>query len=210
MRRQTRKLLVRIATAVALALTTAMVLLPGTALAAPATVNTNANVRAVPNGRVVDILQRGETVDLRGCSGGWCELSRGGFVSESLLSRRGGGGGGSDVGVGISIGPGGISVGIGNGNNNGNRPRPPVIEEEFGEVCFFERSRFRGDSFCMESGDSMPRLRSWDDRIGSIRNPDDLHVTVCARERFRDCRTYRSSARSLDDFDGEISSIRVR
>lgn len=208
MRRQTRKLLVGIAAAVALALTTVMVLLPSAAMAAPATANTNANVRAVPNGRVVDILQRGETVDLRGCSGGWCELSRGGFVSQGLLNRSGG----SDVGVGISIGPGGISVGIGNGNNTGTRPRPPVFEEEeqFGEVCFYERSRFRGDSFCMEAGDSMPRLRSWDDRIGSIRNPDELRVTVCAQNRFRDCRTYRSSARSLDDFDGEISSIRVR
>lgn len=212
MKRQTRTLLLNIATGIALAMTAAVVMTPTMTMAAPATATTNANVRAAPSAgaRVLYVLQRGDVVDAD-CGGGWCELADGGFVSSSLLAI--GGGGGSDVGVGISVGPGGVSIGVG----RPGRPGPGPIEidpddEDFGEACFFERSRYRGDSFCVEEGESIRNLQSngWNDEISSIRNRDGLRVTVCYDAGFSDCRTYTSSASSLGEFDDEISSIRVR
>jgi uncharacterized protein YraI len=202
MRKHTRKLLLNFATAVAIAATATVVLVPAAAFAAPMTATTNANVRASPGGPVIGTLQRGSTVEVDGCGGGWCELEEGGFVSSSLLSS------GGDVGVGISIGSGGVGISIGT-------PRPPIIDDDddfdVSEVCFFERTNYRGDSFCMEGGESMRRLgRDWNDEISSMRNPDGLRVTLCLERNFDDCRTYTSSARSLGDFDDDVSSIRVR
>lgn len=203
MKNQTRKLLLNLATAVAIAATATVVFVPAAAFAAAMTATTNANVRASPGGPVVGVLPRGTTVEVLDCGGGWCELEAGGFVSSSLL-RSGG-----EVGVGISIGTGGFGISIGT-------PRPPVVidddDDEFdiGEVCFYERTRYRGDSFCVEEGTSIRNLREWSDRISSIENPDGLRVTVCMDRGYGDCRTYTSSARSLGEFDDEISSIRVR
>jgi hypothetical protein len=209
MKRQTRTLLLNLATGIALAMTAAVVLTPTMTMAAPATATTNANVRAAPStsARVIGVLQRGDVVDAD-CGGGWCELADGGFVSSSLLAI-GGGRGRPDVGVGISVGPGGISIGVGTPGRPG-RPGPIVIGD--GEVCFFERTRSRGDSFCMDEGDSIRNLQTtgWNDEISSIRNRDGLRVTVCFDAGYSDCRTYTSSANSLGDFDDEISSIRVR
>jgi uncharacterized protein YraI len=52
------------------------------------------NVRRGPgtNYGVVDQLRRGESVDVRGCSGGWCQIVHSGpdgWVSASYLSRGG-------------------------------------------------------------------------------------------------------------------------
>lgn len=196
------RLLINLATAVAVAATAAVTFTPA-ALAASATATTNANIRNAPGGAVVGLLRRGETVDILGCGGGWCELDDGGFVAASLLRRDGG----SDVGVGISIGSGGVSVGIGVG---GGRPVYEDDDDYMGEVCFFERTRYRGDSFCLEEGESISRLGFWNDEISSFRNPDGLRVTVCTRDRYRDCRTYSTSASSLGDFDDDITSIRIR
>lgn len=201
MKRQTQKLLLNLATAVAIAATATVVFAPAAALAAAMTATTNANVRANPGGPVIGTLRRGATVDVVSCGGGWCELDEGGFVSSSLLRS------GASVGVGISIGPGGVGFSIGT-------PRPPIVEEDnfdVGEVCFFERTRYRGDSFCMEEGESMRRLGGgWNNEISSMENPDGLRVTLCLERNFRDCRTYTSSARSLGNFDDDVSSIRVR
>jgi len=203
MKTKTRNLLLNLATAFAIAATATVVLAPAAALAAAMTATTNANVRLSPGGPVIGTLQRGTTVEVLACGGGWCELDEGGFVSSSLLRS------GSGVGVGISIGTGGVGISIGT-------PRPPIIiddDDDFniGEVCFFERTRYRGDSFCMEEGESMRRLGSgWNNEISSMRNPDGLRVTLCLERNYNDCRTYTSSARSLGDFDDDVSSIRVR
>lgn len=202
MKRQTRKLLLNLATAVAIAATATVVFVPAAAFAAAMTATTNANVRASPGGPVVGVLPRGTTVEVLACGGGWCELDEGGFVSSGLL-RAGG-----DVGFGISIGSGGVGISIGT-------PRPPIVDEDeddfdIGDVCFYERTRYRGDSFCVEEGTSIRNLREWSDRISSIENPDGLRVTVCLESGYRDCRTYASNARSLGAFDDDISSLRVR
>src|SRR4051812_43483621 len=56
----------------------AMVLLSaGAAAAAPATVQSDLNVRSGPGTRyqVVGTVQSGETVDVAGCTGRWCQIS---------------------------------------------------------------------------------------------------------------------------------------
>jgi hypothetical protein len=106
-------------------------------------------------------------------------------------------------GFGINVpGPNGGNIHFGIGNN------PPPRDAQ---VCFFERSRFRGDSFCVEGGAYIRDLDDWSGEISSIDNPDGLSVTVCTRRNLRgDCRTYTSGARSLGGLDDEIVSVRVR
>ncbi len=219
MKRQTTKFILNIATAIAVAMTAAAVLIPVAASAATAT--TNANVRSGPGTgyAVIGTLRAGQSVDVDGCSAGWCELSRGGYVSSSLLAGTGGGGGGGSSGgsgpnFSIGVGPGGVQIGIGNGPGRPGGPGGPIFidPDDDGEVCFYDRTRFRGGSFCMAEGEEIRNLQftGWNDRIRSFDNPDRLRVTVCYHAAFSNCRTYRSGASSLDDFDQQISSIRVR
>jgi uncharacterized protein YraI len=227
MNRRTRKMLLNLATGVAVAATAAVVFLPA-AQAAPGVVTTNVNVRSGPgtNYPVVDLARSGTPVDVQQCQGSWCYISKpgpDGWISSSFLSAGGRPVNPAQPGVnfGFSVGgPGGPQVNIGVGNQTPPRPpvgyprppRPPVYEEpeEFGEVCFFDRTRFRGDSTCLGSGDSVSNLRGWADRISSIDNPDGLRVEVCSEVGFLNCRTYATSASSLGDFDDYIVSVRVR
>jgi uncharacterized protein YraI len=215
MNRHTRKMLLNIATGVAVAATAVVVFLPA-AYAAPGTITSNVNVRSGPgtNYAVIDTVRRGTQVDVQQCQGSWCYVVKSGpdgWVSASYLSA-----GGSPVNpqqpglsFGFTVGPNGPSFNIGVG-----QPRPPVIqpvpEPVFGEVCFYDRTRFRGSSFCLESGDSVRNLGDWADRISSIDNSDGLPVQVCSESGYRNCRTYTTSASSLGDFDDYIVSIRVR
>jgi len=94
------------------------------------------------------------------------------------------------------------------GNGNGNGPgRPPVYQDA--EVCFYDRTRFRGDSECYESGDSVRDLGRNSGEYLSLENEDGLTVQVCADRNFRDCRTYTTSASSLASF-GDVVSLRIR
>ena len=115
------------------------------------------------------------------------------------------------VGFGFGVGPNGPNVQFGvNNNPPPRRGPPPRVVEADGEVCFYANSRMRGDSFCMEEGQSIRNLRDWEDEISSFDNPDELEVTVCTRPNFRGaCRTYTSSARSLGSLDDDIASIRI-
>lgn len=229
MKRQTRELILNIAAGVAIAATAAVVLMPASVSAAPATATSNVNVRSGPGPSygVVDLLRAGQTVDVGECRGSWCFVTtRGGegWVSSSYLSGGGGGGRGPEVigpanpGLGINIGPGGVSIGVGTppppnaGPGRPGRPgwdRPPP-RPRLSEACFYDRSRYGGESFCMEEGESIRRLGGWADRISSIENRDGLEITVCYEDNFRDCRTYTSSATRLGDFDDSIRSIQVR
>src|SRR5690606_21757915 len=172
MNRHTRKMLLNIATGVAVAATAAVVFLPA-AYAAPGTVTSNVNVRSGPgtNYAVVDTARRGETVDVQRCQGSWCYIVKSGpdgWVSSNYLSA----GGGAPVNpsqpglsFGFQVGPDGPSFNFGVGPQPSQPPvirpqppRPPVVRPQpprQAEVCFYDRSRFRGDSFCMESGDSV-------------------------------------------------------
>jgi uncharacterized protein YraI len=135
--------------------------------------------------------------------------------------------------------PGGPSISIGTGNQRPQPPAPPVVRPDprppvvrpepprpmppprpprpqpvpqpvAQDVCFFDRSQFRGDSFCLQPGDAQRDLRGWADRISSIDNPGRYTIEVCSERNFRGCRTYTTSASSLGDFDDYIASIRIR
>ena len=187
---------------------------------ARATASRCAAVRSGPgtNYGVVDVAARGTQVDVQRCQGSWCDIAKpgpDGWVSASYLSAGGRPVNPSQPGLsfGFTIGgPNGPQISIGVGNQP--QPRPPVIqpipEPVFGEVCFYDRTRYRGTSFCMESGDSIRNLGDWTDRISSVENEDGLQVQVCSESNYRNCRTYTTSASSLGDFDDYIASIRVR
>ena len=105
-------------------------------------------------------------------------------------------------GFGFDTGPGGPSIHFGI-----NEP-PPAVSH----VCFYSRSRYRGDRFCVEADTYIRDLGdTWADEISSFENPDGLRVTVCTRTRLHgDCRIYTGNARTLGDFDDDIESLRVR
>ena len=218
MNRHTRKMLLNIATGVAVAATAVVVFLPA-AYAAAGVVTGNVNVRSGPgtNYAVVDVVARGTPVDVQQCQGSWCYIAKSGpdgWVSASYLSA----GGGSPVNpsqpgisFGFSTGPNGPTFNFGIGQQpQVQPPRPPVIQPVYGEVCFYDRTRFRGTSFCLESGERIRNLGDWADRISSVENPDGLQVQVCSESNYRNCRTYTTSASSLGDFDDYIVSVRVR
>ena len=83
--------------ATALGLAAAMVVggaLPAFAVSAYATSPLNVRSCAGTDCRVVDVLQRGEEVDVRFCEGVWCAIDRrgaDGWVNANYLARAGGG-----------------------------------------------------------------------------------------------------------------------
>jgi uncharacterized protein YraI len=213
MKRQTRAFLLNAFTGIAIAATAALVLLPTVASAAPATATAFVNVRAMPSSsaRVVNTLDAGEAVDVRECQGSWCYViasGNDGWVASRFLSS------GTGVGINFGItGPQGNTIQFGINTPTPNNP-PPVIDDEpvfdDGEVCFYSRTQYRGNSFCVEPGDEIADLDQWDGEISSIENPDGYDVTVCTRTRFRgECRTYTTSSRSLGAFDDAIASVSV-
>ena len=219
MNRHSRKMMLNIATGVAVAATAAVVFLPA-AYAAPGTVTGNVNVRSGPgtNYAVVDTVRRGTQVDVQQCEGSWCYIAKpgpDGWVSANFLTA----GGGTPVNpqqpglsFGFSTGPGGPTINFGIGQQP---QRPPVVRPQptpvfVEEVCFYDRTRFRGASFCLEAGESIRNLGDWADRISSIENTEGVSVQVCSESNYRDCRTYTTSASSLGDFDDYIVSVRVR
>jgi uncharacterized protein YraI len=75
----------------------ALLLSAGAAVAAPAIVQSDLNVRSGPGAQyqVVGTVQSGETVDVAGCTGSWCQISfRGGtgYANQNYLAMAGGGG----------------------------------------------------------------------------------------------------------------------
>jgi len=223
MNRYTRKMLLNVATGVAVAATALVVFLPA-ANAAPGTITSNVNVRSGPGTSygVVDTVRRGTTVDVQQCQGSWCYISKpgpDGWVSANYLTGAGGAPvnpqqPGASFGFNLG-GPNGPQISIGIGQQpptQPQRPRPPVVQPTptFGEVCFYDRTNYRGTSFCLGSGDNVRNLADWTDRISSVSNPDGLSVQLCAEPSYRNCRTYTTNASSLGDFDDYIASVRVR
>jgi SH3-like domain-containing protein len=219
MKSHSRKVLLQVLAAIALAAAAVVVFLPA-AQAAPGTVTTNVNVRQGPgtNYAVVDVVRAGTRVDVQQCRGSWCYIAKAGpdgWISASYLTAGGRPVNPNQPGLsfGFTIGGPNGSISIGIGQPNPPRPpRPPVIQPPafYPEVCFFDRTRMRGDRFCLQAGDANRDLRNWVDRISSIDNPEGLQVQVCSEINFRNCRIYSTSANSLGDFDDYIASIRVR
>lgn len=191
--------------------------LPGVVQAATATASVNVRSGPGTNYAVVDTLRAGQQVDVDRCSGGWCFVEKAGpdgWVSARYLSDAGGGitiGGGSsrpDVDVSIGFSVPGFNFQIGNGGF-GFIPGRPVRRDA--EVCFYERTNFRGASFCAEPGDRLARLGSWNDRISSIEVSGGAQALVCENNNFNGrCVVVSRDVRDLRGADDRISSIRVR
>ncbi len=223
---------IRLAGAAALLLGSLLFASAANAAVATSTVN----VRNAPvNGAVVDVLRAGAEVEIDRCQAGWCYVIKpgpDGWVSQAYLSdddddfdprpgRPGPGGpgfpggpgpgpggnaGGPDVSIGFNV-P-GFSFQIGSGGFDVRPGRPGGQRDR---VCFYERTQFRGDSFCARPGERLARLGRWDDSIKSIEIRGDAQALVCERTNFNGrCIVISRSVPNLRGANDNISSIRVR
>ena len=80
-------------------------------------------------------------------------------------------------------------------------------------ACFYEHTSYRGQYFCIETGDALETLPSGaNDRVSSIRIFGRADVRVFRDTRFRgESRRFNSNVSDLhdEDFDDTISSIRI-
>lgn len=188
----------------------------GPALAAAAEATTPVNVRSGPGTSygVVDVLARGERVDITRRNGGWCfveKSGRDGWVSCRYLRDDGRGGGSAgrpDIGIEFSVPGFSISIGQGGGFEIGRPGRP----DRRAQVCFYERANFNGASFCARPGERIRALGAWNDRISSIRVRGGAEAQVCEHNGFNGrCVVIDRDVRNLGRRGNNIiSSIRVR
>jgi hypothetical protein len=85
-------------------------------------------------------------------------------------------------------------------------------EPEVAEVCFFDKSNFGGQSFCMEAGDVANKLpAAWDNRISSLTIEGDISVDLCAdKNLYGTCGTFSSDSKNLPaKLNNKVSSIEV-
>ena len=90
------------------------------------------------------------------------------------------------------------------------RPAPPPFVEEDAAACFYSSPNFRGDSFCVDEGESLNRLgRDWDRRIRSVEIFGDAQVDLCSdRNLYGSCVTLRANASRLPgNIDGRAASL---
>lgn len=89
------------------------------------------------------------------------------------------------------------------------RPTPPVIVDA--GACFYSQRDFRGQSVCIDEGDSFNRLRNWDNAIRSVEVFGGARVELCTEPNFRgDCITLRRDAARLPrQLDRRASSLDV-
>lgn len=202
---------IRLATAAALLLGSFLFASAANAAVATSTVN----VRNAPvNGAVVDVLRAGAEVEIDRCQSGWCYVIKpgpDGWVSQRYLSdedddfrpapSR------PDVDVSIGFNVPGFSFQVGSGGFDVRPVRPGTRDR----VCFYERTQFRGDSFCARPGERLARLGRWDDSIRSIQIRGDAQALVCERANFNGrCIVISRSVPNLRGANDNISSLRVR
>jgi hypothetical protein len=81
-------------------------------------------------------------------------------------------------------------------------------------ACFYEDSDFRGDRFCVHSGDNVGVLPpEWNDRISSIRIFGRAEVTLYRDGEFEGSRArFENDVRNLkhEGWNDRVSSLRVR
>ncbi len=84
-------------------------------------------------------------------------------------------------------------------------------DEEKDEVCFYEHKEFEGQSFCVPAGETIKRLRRWDERISSFIIHGNAKVRICSEIYLEgECTTFRRSKRFVGwNWNDEISSVRI-
>jgi hypothetical protein len=160
------------------------------------------NVRSGPGTgyRIVDTLRAGQPVDIRNCSGNWCYVIKSGpdgWVSKSYL--------GTSARKSVRRTPNvNFSIEFGFGRDRGRFER--------GEVCFYEHFNYKGDSFCVKSGEDASWVGdAWNDRISSIKVKGGASVRIFEHADYQGAEaTARRSVPQLNKFNDQISSYRVR
>jgi hypothetical protein len=92
-------------------------------------------------------------------------------------------------------------------------PAPPPIGTPGGDVCFFEHSQFRGNSFCLGRNESVAKLPSnWNDRISSISIPRGVKVLIYEHANFGGNVAEMTQSGELPSawWNDKISSISTR
>ena len=78
-------------------------------------------------------------------------------------------------------------------------------------ACFFSERDFRGSSFCLDEGETLDRLRTWNDSIRSVQVFGGANVDICSDQNlYGTCATLRRDAGRLPfELDRDVSSIDV-
>ena len=209
---KTRKtaLVITTATAALLASTIA-------ALAVPAVARSQVNVRTGPSTSYnrVDTLQRGENVEVTECKSGWCYVQHNGpdgWVSGNYLrspnNYNNNNSNGGSFNFGLTFGSGGPNVTITFGNNAPQQP-----QRVFGpRVCFYEKTNYRGQNFCVAAGEEDNRLTGfWNNNISSIKVYHGARVHVCeSSNNTGSCYGYASNVPRLPSaINNDISAYRT-
>jgi hypothetical protein len=89
---------------------------------------------------------------------------------------------------------------------------PPPIGTPNGSVCFYEHTRFGGNSFCLNRGQSIAALpREWNDRISSISIRPGLKVVIFENGNYSGARAEMTQSGELPNlwWNDRISSVSV-
>ena len=96
------------------------------------------------------------------------------------------------------------------GGNRGNNDEQHGREPRNG-ACFYMDEDFRGQSFCLNSGEVNRNVGQFNDSISSIRVFGKARVTAFTDENFGGKRReFDRDVRNLQDFNDAITSVRVR
>lgn len=181
------------------------------ALAGSAVATGNVNVRTGPSTayKVVDVLARGERVDVQECRSNWCYVEQNGpdgWVSARYLSSTSANNNGNesspDIGFSFGIGPEGPSFSFSIGT-------PPSSQAS---VCFYDNAGYSGNRFCATADTDRRALGAvWNNRISSVRLNRSATVTLCRNYYYGGfCRTLTRSEAALGPFlNNQVSSLHV-
>lgn len=90
------------------------------------------------------------------------------------------------------------------------QPQPPVYQDA--GACFYSDRNMRGQSFCLDQGETMDRLpRGWNDNIRSVEVFGGARVDLCSDQfQYGACITLRSDTPRLPGrLDRQASSVDV-
>lgn len=197
------------------------------AFAAPGVVTQYSVLYAGPDANSAGVGKVGGnmSVDIIGCSGGWCQINAQGavgYVPQSVVAEAPPAPPPQPQPQPPAPQPGfdpgfNFDFNFGNGNpgpfppQHPPRPPRPPVERQSG-ACFYSSTNFRGDSFCLQRGQSYDYLPGdWDDTIRSVEVFGRARVDLCRDEELDGaCVTLRSSQSRLpSQLDRRASSLEV-
>ncbi|MET3898342.1 hypothetical protein ABIB57_002291 [Devosia sp. UYZn731] len=196
-------------------------------------------VLSVPNSGAALVATYGAStpINVVGCNGVWCKVSDGnttGWIGRDSIifkgifkpptialdgapqapqpSNNGNNGGFGGNGPNFNF-----DFGFGNDNPGPfppqQQPRPPRPQpSQRAQACFYSSTNFRGDSFCVDIGQSYAYLPDdWDNEIRSVEIFGRARVDLCRDEDMEGaCATLRSSQSRLpSQIDRRVSSLEV-